>query len=259
MAAARAIARTGTAIKRTADKGDTWSDSEDFATGDRRFRALVPSSQRLRERHEVSSRKRKKFDNSTEGFRDKRDATPGSQDRPRLPTTGLLDYFRELAGRRNGTSESSGDEHTSVINAWLEGADKWPAQLESAARTVLRQLGGVEEGARRGQTLCGPLGTQKVQPRLIRSSSTRLKSYARCQRLLRTDPARLASEILDGKESFTCPISLETIFWSFKKRWGAARRVDGLGRSNALERLETLCNVVSPRAQCKDNEPTSRQ
>ena len=41
MAAARAVARTGTAVKRTADKGDTWSDSEDFATGDRRFRAPV--------------------------------------------------------------------------------------------------------------------------------------------------------------------------------------------------------------------------
>uniref|UniRef100_A0A3B1JJF5 ribonuclease H n=1 Tax=Astyanax mexicanus TaxID=7994 RepID=A0A3B1JJF5_ASTMX len=156
---------------------------------------------------------------------------------------------RNARGDANATSsggnrrEAEGEGELSQFGGsgdWSRFNDGLDELIEKVSEGLKRKLGGGEARRERAGNAGG--GAARVfKNSTERRSAVKRESYRRHQMMYAKDPAKLASEILDGMENAKCPIQLSEVHAVFKDGW--ERNVDfrGLGRFAATGGADNEC------------------
>lgn len=194
--------------------------------------------------------KRRKLDNDAANGRDMPPKPTASslisQMTPTSPEGELKAQLRELA--REMVSEVGGEDAARIpaLIAWLEGSDQFPALVTETTATMLQGLiPEAREGLAPSRRKRG--GAPRSALRRRRKLLLRKEAYRRCQHLYKTDPTRLAAEILDKCGNARCPISPRTIYETFRSKWEDPLPFGGLGQFRAGEHAsnEHLAGPIS--------------
>lgn len=140
-------------------------------------------------------------------------------------------------------SEGEGDDTGLIqaLTAWLEGCDQVPELVEAATQRILQ---GCVHGGESGPRGPPSSGNKRARPRYRNRCCERYlahkRAYHKTQYRFKHDPARLAAEILDGRQDTRCPISAEVIHNFFQAKWGTLPPSVGWVNSGRRSVLITL-------------------
>uniref|UniRef100_A0AAR2L5M9 Reverse transcriptase domain-containing protein n=1 Tax=Pygocentrus nattereri TaxID=42514 RepID=A0AAR2L5M9_PYGNA len=142
----------------------------------------------------------------------------------RAVRTGLRERLIHLA---ESYVDIPGDAHCHVIREWLRGADQIPTLVETAAQSLLADLG---PGKARRRPVHRTVG-RRTSSRPSRHTSRRLRlAFRQHQLLYAKDRPALAGWILDGRTAARCLIPLEDIERAFRDKWEQREPYRGLGQ-----------------------------
>ncbi|KAL6459458.1 hypothetical protein MHYP_G00329300 [Metynnis hypsauchen] len=146
--------------------------------------------------------------------------------------TGLGERLVQLAGTLIGPP---GDAHTHVIGEWLRGADQIPTLVETAAQSLLAELGSRVVCHHLSRLVDGWWRGPRTQRRTTRARQLAFRQH---QQLYVRDRPALAGQILDGRSSAHCLIPLENIECVFHEKWGEYVPYWGLGHFMVIDTTE---------------------